>query len=371
MFGISNLIIINMEHKDGVKVFDLSKLQKQPDLPTEFMWPLEDLVNANPEELDEPLIDLEKFARGDDRAKAAELVRKACISHGFFQVINHGVDASLIQAAHEELDAIFKLPFDKKLSIRKPGSLAGYSGGHAHRYASKLPWKETFSFIYHENSSEAIVVDYFKSVLGQDFERKGWVYQKYCEALKKVSRVIFELLALSLGVEDGLHFQKYFEDGSSILRCNYYPQCNNPGQALGTGPHYDPTSLTILHQDQVGGLEVFVDEKWQTVRPRADALVINIGDTFMALSNGNFKSCLHRAVVNSETVRKSFAFFVSPKEDKVVKPPEDLVSRDGSRKYPDFTWSDLLEFTQKHHRADTGTLKSFVEWSLSHPKTSI
>lgn len=65
------------------------------------------------------------------------------------------------------------------------------------------------------------------------------------------------------------------------MRCNYYPPCKEAGLTLGTGPHCDPTSLTILHQDQVGGLQVFVDGKWQVVRPRPDALVINIGDTFM------------------------------------------------------------------------------------------
>lgn len=101
--------------------------------------------------------------------------------------------------------------------------------------------------------------------------------------MKKLSGVIFELLAMSLEVEDGLHYKKYFEDGESIMRCNYYPpwKASTTGLALGTGPHCDPTSLTILHQDQVGGLQVFTDNTWQSVRPIPDALVINIGDTFM------------------------------------------------------------------------------------------
>ena len=79
---------------------------------------------------------------------------------------------------------------------------------------------------------------------------------------------------------DRMHFREFFEDGSSIMRCNHYPYCQEPSLALGTGPHCDPTSLTVLHQDQVGGLDVFADNRWQSVRPRPDALVINIGDTF-------------------------------------------------------------------------------------------
>ncbi|KAL9393446.1 hypothetical protein Peur_012731 [Populus x canadensis] len=344
-----------------------SFLQKQANMPTEFIWPIGDLVH-NQDELKEPLIDLDGFLKGDERATAdaAELVRTACLNHGFFQVINHGVDIGLIHAAHEEIDKIFKLPLDKKLSTRrKPGDVSGYSGAHAHRYSSKLPWKETFSFGYHgDDDSEPLVVDYFKSVLGENFEHTGWVYQRYCEAMKKVSLVIFELLGISLGV-DRLHYRKFFEDGSSIMRCNNYPPCNNSSLTLGTGPHCDPTSLTILHQDQVGGLEVFANNKWQAIRPRPDALVVNIGDTFTALSNGRYQSCLHRAVVNRERERKSLVFFVSPKEEKVVRPPQDLVCREGPRKYPDFTWSDLLEFTQKHYRADVATLQSFIQWLLS------
>lgn len=107
--------------------------------------------------------------------------------------------------------------------------------------------------------------------------------------MKELSFVIMELLAISLGV-DRLHYRKFFEDGGPIMRCNYYPPCNSSSLTLGTGPHSDPTSLTILHQDQVGGLEVCTDNKWLAVRPRPEAFVINLGDTFMVrtLITGQF-----------------------------------------------------------------------------------
>ncbi|KAK9292743.1 hypothetical protein L1049_020723 [Liquidambar formosana] len=355
------------EREKGVMPFDSSLLPKQPNLPNQFVWPHGDLIHTQ-EELKEPLVDLGGFFRGDQVAttRAAELIRIAGLHHGFFQVINHGVDASLIRAAHDQMDTFFKLPISKKLSVRrKPGGVCGYSGAHADRFSSKLPWKETFSFGYQGSVSEpTAVVDYFKSVLGEDFEHTGWVYQRYCEAMNELTLVIMELLAISLGV-DRLHYRRFFEDGSSIIRFNYYPTCKEPGLTLGTGPHCDPTSLTILHQDQVGGLQVFANNKWQAVKPRPDALVINLGDTFMALSNGKYKSCLHRAMVNRNSERRSLVFFLNPREDKVVRPPQDLVGREGPRKYPDFTWSELLEFTQKHYRADGTTLQSFINWLLS------
>lgn len=108
-----------------------------------------------------------------------------------------------------------------------------------------------------------------------------WVFQRFCEAMKDLSLKIFKLLAISLNLEDTSYCEKFFEDGFAVLRCNYYPVCPESGLTFGTGPHCDPTSLTILHQDQVGGLEVFSNEKWYYVKPQPGALVINIGDTLM------------------------------------------------------------------------------------------
>ncbi|KAK8465707.1 hypothetical protein PHAVU_009G155400 [Phaseolus vulgaris] len=354
--------------ENGVLAFESNFPQMKGEMPKEFFWPSGDLIKATQEELKEPLVNLGIMKNGDEKAiaNAAELVRHACLKHGFFQVINHGVNPDLIDAAYHQIDTLFNLPISQKLTAkRKPGALSGYSGAHADRFSSKLPWKETFSFLFHHQGfSNSQIVDYFESVLGQDLQHTGRVYEEYCEAMKELSSVIMELLGISLGV-DGLHYQRFFEDGVSIMRCNYYPPCNSANHTFGTGPHTDPTSLTILHQDQVGGLEVFVDNKWHAVRPRAEAFVVNIGDTFMALSNGRYKSCVHRAVVNRLRERRSMAYFVCPREDKVVKPPEILTSKNEERKYPDFTWSNLREFTQNHYRADAATLQSFLQWQTS------
>ena len=76
--------------------------------------------------------------------------------------------------------------------------------------------------------------------------------------------------------------------------------------------HCDPTSFTILHHDDVGGLQVCAAGRWRSIRPHAGALVVNIGDTFMALSNVSYRSCLHQAVVNIRVLHRSLAFFLCP-----------------------------------------------------------
>nr|XP_043637542.1 gibberellin 20 oxidase 2-like [Erigeron canadensis] len=348
-------------------VFDSTILQHEAQIPEQFIWPDHEKPNSQKvKELEVPLVDLGGFLseRPSAAKEASRLVGEACKKHGFFLVTNHGVDASLIADAHKYMDMFFELSLvEKQRAQRKLGESCGYASSFTGRFSSKLPWKETLSFKFSgENKSCNIVKDYFENTMGKEFTQLGKVYQEYCNAMSKLSLGIMELLGMSLGV-DRSHFKEFFEENDSIMRLNYYPRCQKPDLTLGTGPHCDPTSLTILHQDSVGGLEVFIDNEWRSIAPNPNAFVINIGDTFMALSNGRYKSCLHRAVVNNRIHRKSLAFFLCPKKDKVVRPPDELVDEMNPRKYPDFTWSSFHEFTQKHYRADMNTLQAFTNWN--------
>ncbi|KAG4138719.1 hypothetical protein ERO13_D07G150800v2 [Gossypium hirsutum] len=249
--------------------FDASILGSESNIPSQFIWPDDDKPCLDDPELVIQAIDLGAFLLGDSLAvsKVAEAVNEACKKHG-------------LQLS------------EKQKAKRKVGESYGYASSFVGRFSSKLPWKETLR-----------------------------LYQEYCEARNKVSKEIMGLLGISLGL-DQAYFKDFFEQNDSILRLNHYSPCEKPELTLGTGPHTDPTSLTILHQDQVGGLQVFADEKWHSVAHIPGAFVL----------------------------------------ERPVTPAAGLVNAANSRKYPDFTWAALLEFTQNHYRADMKTLVAFSKW---------
>ncbi|ONH91438.1 hypothetical protein PRUPE_8G114500 [Prunus persica] len=87
------------------------------------------------------------------------------------------------------------------------------------------------------------------------------------------------LIALSLGLPED-RFNSYFKDQTSFIRLNHYPPCPSPRLALGVGRHKDGGALTVLAQDDVGGLEVKrkTDGEWIRVKPTPNAYIINVGD---------------------------------------------------------------------------------------------
>lgn len=158
-------------------VFDSAFLQRQTQVPADFVWPASEQPSAagTTEELREPVVDLSCLVSGDEEAiqAAAKLVAKAGSGHGFMQVVNHGVDSELMDRAFDRYQAFFRLPTAQKMRARMPlNGRWGYSAAHGQRFSSNLPWKETLSVGFRDDDSNS-VVDYFTETLGEDFKEDG------------------------------------------------------------------------------------------------------------------------------------------------------------------------------------------------------
>lgn len=162
--------------QDNQLTFDKSLMQYQPNMPSQFIWPDHEKPCLTPPELEAPSIDLKAFLSGDPQAMSTECskVNEACKKHGFFHVVNHGVDSNLIAQAIDLIDDFFcmQLP-EKQRAQRKNGETCGYANSYIGRFSSKLPWKETLSFPYCADQSIKTVEEYFLNVLGEDFRKFG------------------------------------------------------------------------------------------------------------------------------------------------------------------------------------------------------
>ncbi|WJZ84517.1 hypothetical protein VitviT2T_004117 [Vitis vinifera] len=112
---------------------------------------------------------------------------------------------------------------------------------------------------------------------------------------------------------------------------------------MGMPPHSDHSFLTILIQNGIGGLQVQHKGQWFDVNPIPNSILVNTGDHLEVLSNGKYKSVLHRAVVNNKTTRISLALSNGPSLDTVVEPVPELSH---PLKYVGMAYKEYLELQQ-------------------------
>ncbi|KAM0923821.1 hypothetical protein ACQ4PT_005329 [Festuca glaucescens] len=262
-------------------------------------------------EQDLPMIDLQGLASGDarERKACADAMARAASEWGFFQVTGHGVGRELLEEMRREQVRLFRLPFDAK---EKAGLLNGsYRWGNPTATSLRqLSWSEAFHVPLASISGEDCDCGKLCSLRG--------VMQEVADAMSRVADTVAGALAESLGHRAGSAFPAGCDGTTCFLRLNRYPACPFAPDTFGLVPHTDSDFLTILCQDQVGGLQLMKDSRWVAVKPRADALIVNIGDLFQAWSNNRYKSVEHKVVANSKAERFSVAYFLCPSYDSPV-----------------------------------------------------
>lgn len=244
---------------DGIPILDLSPISS-----------LDHLLNDN-------VISKEI---GDLVAKVGE----ASEQWGFFQVINHGVPQDKIEKLEQAARKFFALPLEEKKKVRRG---EGYSMGYYDTEHTKnvRDWKEVFDFTAEDSTFFPVSPDepdQAKQIANR------WpdcppelreVAEEYGREMVKLALTLMKLIALSLGLR-AERLIGFFKDQTSFCRVNLYPKCPAPHLALGAGRHKDAGALTIVAEDDVGGLEVKrkEDGEWVKIKPTPGALVVNVGD---------------------------------------------------------------------------------------------
>ncbi|KAK4420041.1 Gibberellin 3-beta-dioxygenase 1 [Sesamum alatum] len=268
-------------------------------------------VNQSPATV--PVIDL----RSPD---VVELMGNACRRWGMFQVTNHDVPSSLVDDVVEHAQRLFSLPAELKLkALRSPSGATGYGVARISPFFSKLMWHEGFTIM-------GSAAEHAQQLWPHHYEEFCDVMDNYQKKMKSLAYKILLLLLKSLGVDDQEDQQMDCSSASlyqseSALQLNSYPSCPNPNQAVGLAPHTDSLLLTILHQNDTNGLQIFQEGTgWTPVPPVPGALIVNVGDLMHIVSNARFPTVYHRVVPNNTRHRFSIAYFYGPPADSVVAP---------------------------------------------------
>ncbi|XP_047177731.1 protein SRG1-like [Vigna umbellata] len=268
-----------------------------------------------------PVIDIQKLLSQESASSELTRLHLACKEWGFFQIINHGVSCSLVDEIKLEIKEFFKLPIsEKKKYWQSSETMEGFGQLFVVSEDQKLDWNDMFYMITLPTKSR---MPHLFPQLSLPFRD---TLELYSQKMKDLAMMIIGQMGKALEIEER-EMRELFEDGIQMMRMNYYPPFPQPEKVIGFTNHSDAVALTILLQlNQVEGLQIRKDGMWIPVKPLPNAFVVNVGDIMEIITNGTYRSVEHRAAVNSEKERLSFATFYSPREDAVIGPSPCLIT---------------------------------------------
>ncbi|PON84482.1 Oxoglutarate/iron-dependent dioxygenase [Trema orientale] len=283
-----------------------------------------------------PIINLEKL-NGEERKNIMEQIKDACENWGFFELVNHGIP-------HELLDTVERMTkehYRKCMEQRFKELVASKGLDAVQAEVNDIDWESTFFLRHLPVSNIAEIPD-----LDDEYRK---IMKDFAQKLEKLAEELLDLLCENLGLEKGYLKKAFYGSKGPTFgtKVSNYPPCPKPDLIKGLRAHTDAGGIILLFQDdKVSGLQLLKDGQWIDVPPMRHSIVINIGDQLEVITNGKYKSVLHRVIAQTDGTRMSIASFYNPGSDAIIYPAPALVEKEAQEKnqvYPKFVFEDYMK----------------------------
>lgn len=321
-----------------------------------------------------PTIDLASWTSpGKPSETFLNSLRSAAHEYGFFYLKGHGISSNLNASLLRQASRFFALPFEQKEQIAMIHSphFRGYNHAGQEITRGKSDWREQLDIgperpaIMHAKDAPAYLRLHGPNQWPEalpDFRETVLTWQ---EQILNILRRLLEGLALSLGQSATALHPVVKDTPYQLLKLIHYPKDRGEGQ--GVGPHKDSDLLSLILQDNEGGLEVeLTSGQWLKAPPQPETFIINIGELLEVATNGYFRAAIHRVVSpQSGRGRLSAAFFLGAQLDATmpVLPLPDIYAQSSTGVTQD---PDNPLFSQIGQNTLKGRLRSHPDVAARH-----
>lgn len=300
-----------------------------------------------------PVIDISPLysEQQDDWGAVSQAIDEACRNVGFFYIKGHDIPSEQLARIFAISQQFFALPEEEKLKIdiTKSDNHRGYGPFASEQLQEDRPGdlKETFDMARNLPADDPEVLQGLPLHGANRYpDLPGW--QEEMEAhytrMRRLSELLLRAMAKAMGCPIDF-FDPLMERPISVLRLIHYPEREaqqHPDQ-LGCGAHSDYGCVTILAQDEIGGLQVMAkDGQWMDATPIPGTFVINIGDLMARWTNDRYVSTKHRVINPKGHERYSIPFFVEPNFDTRIETLESCITDASPKKYDTVTCGEWI-----------------------------
>jgi isopenicillin N synthase-like dioxygenase len=299
-----------------------------------------------------PIVSIAPLRLGGDwglRQVAAE-IRAAAIEVGFFYIRDHGVAPEISAAAYAASRRFFALPLAEKRRVEINRRHRGFlKVGEALMHGASRPdLKESFVFGL-DLPEDDPDVQAGKALIGPNIWPPALPDMKtaldaYFSAVIECGEQLLRALAVALDKPETFFAPKFRKPLARASVIYYPPQPSGiEDDQFGVSPHSDYGCLTLLWQDDNGGLQVRgKDGGWLSAPPIPETFVVNIGDLLARWTHDLFASTEHRVINSSGRERYSIAVFFDPNFDTVVETLDTCLPPGTAPHYPPTTCGQYI-----------------------------